>query len=649
MRKWIIIFILLLPLLAFTQFISKEEAVEILTQIETKNHPNSDNLFITNELYDIDEHCLGTCEEIKYKKILTEQGRQNNFIYFYYDLDYSILEVNEIEIIKSDGKIIKFDPQELLIQKDPNFSGGSNIYSYSTKILTGTLPNLEIGDIIYTKSIEQINKARMPENFSTNFSLDNYREFAHKFMKIELPNSKQLYIHELNDHGFKYDYLSTEKDSLNIYEWTSKFNPLIIYEPEMELFNLFAHHIKITTIESWEDISRWYHELVDPHLITNLEIREKVKELTKDLTTREEKAAKIFYWVAQKIRYLGVDKEKERPGYEPHDVIFTYETRGGVCRDKAALLVAMLREAGIESDVILIASGNRLNKEAPVVWFNHAITVSYDKKGTPEFFFDPTDENTKDFLPNYEEDSSYLIASEKGETLKIIPVSDPKNNNSTVIIQLELDEKLNAKGKISYSFKGYSDTIIRSRFNRFTKQDYKNYFEKLISNLHPNATLVSYNFSDPQNKEEDMKLEIALTIPKYGRINEKNFFIQFDASKLDLHLLYKYIVSSPLKLSQRNYDFKFGGSFSFDIKYDLDFAQSIKKVSIPKLKQLNIHGFTTEFTSKFKKKHLSCHYHFENDQLHFKKEDFQNLKSELAKLTKYQDLYIIGEMKRSKK
>jgi hypothetical protein len=44
---------------------------------------------------------------------------------------------------------------------------------------------------------------------------------------------------------------------------------------------------------------------------------------------------------------MGLTPEKDRPGFEPHDVEITYGKKYGVCRDKAALLVSMLREAGL--------------------------------------------------------------------------------------------------------------------------------------------------------------------------------------------------------------------------------------------------------------------------------------------------------------
>jgi len=101
MRKWIfMLLIFFLTSIVSAEFLPKEEAIYILQKIEAENYPNSDNIFISNVLYELDKNCLGKSVDIKLRKILTEQGRQNNFVFFYYDADYTVLDVNEIEIIK---------------------------------------------------------------------------------------------------------------------------------------------------------------------------------------------------------------------------------------------------------------------------------------------------------------------------------------------------------------------------------------------------------------------------------------------------------------------------------------------------------------------------------------------------------------------
>ncbi len=361
------------------------------------------------------------------------------------------------------------------------------------------------------------------------------------------------------------------------------------------------------------------------------------------MTTRQEKAAKLFYWAAHNIRYLGVDKEKNRPGFEPHDVTYTFETRGGVCRDKAALLTAMLREAGIGSDVILISSGSRLNFEAPMLWFNHAITVSYDETGEPEFIFDPTDENTKDFLPKYEEDNTYLIASKEGATLKTTPISDPLINNSTVKIKLKIDENNNATGTIEYLFSGFSDTVIRSRLSRLNKYEFNKTVSKFVSSLHPNCKLVDFVYVDPANMEENLKITAEIKIDDYIATFGEKIFIPFEPSRLKLNMVY-YWMMMPFDLSERKYDFQLMGAFSFDIDYEIEFSDELINPSIPQLESLDYSGFETAFSSQHTDNVMTFNYHFENNEIHFKKEQFQEIKQKLANLTKYENLYIIANI-----
>ncbi len=641
MKRFSLLLIILFPILLSAQFIPREKAIKILEEVKSEKYPNSNEIFVTNDITDLNKNCTGTETIEEYKKVLNENAKRNNSLYFYYDTNYSKLKVEAIQIIKKTGKIVNFDPQKVLKEKIYN-TGSMNIYSYSTKILTTTLPDLEIGDIVYTKYIRTMTKARMENNFFTAIDIQSYRKYLYNYEKIIVPKEIKLNIHELNKSDFPYEFSKKEQNNKVIYEWTIKNNPIIIYEPNMEDSNMFAHRIMITTLDSWEQASRWYYNLVEPHLAINQDIKDKVAELLSGVKGRKERAAKIFYWVAKNIRYLGVDKEKNRPGYEPHDVTYTFESRGGVCRDKAALLAAMLREAGFNANVILISSGSRLDPRAPVVWFNHAITAMYDENGNTEFIFDPTDENTKDFLPKYEEDSSYLIASKEGTTLRVAPISNPKLNNATVDITLDLDKDMNATGSMNYKFSGFSDTIFRNIFASFTKQDYEKFLGRLASGLNPNAVMESFDYANSQNKDENMFCNLKIKIPHYATETKDYVFVPFDASKLNLHFLYNYVMK-PFSLTNRKYDFKMAGAFSFDINLKIKFAENIKNISIPKLENIDYKGFKVTLHSVITDNTIECNYHFENSKVHFKQADFIPLKAKLAKLTKYENLYIIGK------
>ena len=118
-------------------------------------------------------------------------------------------------------------------------------------------------------------------------------------------------------------------------------------EPDMPPADTVTQRVLVSTAPDWQTISRWYWKLSEPHYATTPEMKAKVDELVKGAGDDTKKIQAVFDWVSHEVRYLGITAEAEAPGYEPHDVAATFSRRHGVCRDKAALLAAMLRSGRI--------------------------------------------------------------------------------------------------------------------------------------------------------------------------------------------------------------------------------------------------------------------------------------------------------------
>ena len=63
---------------------------------------------------------------------------------------------------------------------------------------------------------------------------------------------------------------------------------------------------------------------------------------------------------------------------------------------------------------MLINVGTKRDAEVPDSFFNHAIVGVELKKGE-YVLMDPTDENTREFLPSYDFNQSYLVCRPEGE------------------------------------------------------------------------------------------------------------------------------------------------------------------------------------------------------------------------------------------
>lgn len=636
--KKIIAVLLASAAIIYAEYVPYDKAVDMLKSVKQSDFPNSNEVYISNKLDMLDKDCTGYVTSESYRLILNEEGKRDNSVFFYEDVNYDSLHVNLIKIIKVSGEVVDLDPKVLLKKQDA--PGWSNIYSNDAKMYAGTLPGLESGDIVYEKVTSYIKKQVMENNFFSTFSFEDHASYVSDHYELNIPENVEIFVHEVNKKDIPYDHDRKVSDGRVIYTWSKKNSQRLMWESGSEDWNFITHHLRITTVKDWAEISRWYYNIVKPHMEPSEEMKAKAIEITADAKTREEKASKLFYWVARNVRYLGVDMEKNRPGFEPHDVKYTFDTRGGVCRDKAALLTAMLRLAGIGSDVILISSGSRLNPEAPMLWFNHAITVSYDDKGEPEFIFDPTDETTKDFLPKYEEDNSYLIASEKGGTLRTTPVSPPEKNNSTINIYLKVNGD-DAEGKVEMRVNGLADTIARSIFSNYSDHETRTFITRMISGINSGADVEDIKYTDPKDFSGDITVNAKVKIPGIITRTDGHVFIPFIAPKLNIHFLYGRVMST-FGLNDRKFDFQMGGTYSMDTNIIMEFDREISSISIPGTEDLDFMGFKTGLESKNDGKKLEVSYHFESSQIHFKKEDYLPLKLKLSALSSANNLYMIG-------
>src|SRR5437588_447106 len=219
-------------------------------------------------------------------------------------------------------------------------------------------------------------------------------------------------------------------------------------------------------------------------------MKKTVAELTASATTDLDKIKALFYHVSKKIRYMGLTPEKDRPGFEPHDVRLTFENKYGVCRDKAALLVAMLRAAGLNSYPVLVSVGSKKDADVPEPFFNHAIVGVELKKGE-YVLMDPTAENTKELLPSYECDQSYLVSRPEGDKIRTSPIIPAEENMMRVKTTATLSADGALAGRCELWFDGINDNEYREMFSRMKPDDKQRFFESNLKRAMPGAKLKS--------------------------------------------------------------------------------------------------------------------------------------------------------------
>jgi uncharacterized protein DUF3857/transglutaminase superfamily protein len=482
-------------------FIERGKVMQAIKKVNREKYPDADSVLV-RDVQKVTYQADGTSIEFDefYQKILTEKGKRGAGVFTeYFNRSYGKVSILAIEIIKPDGKTIKIDlAKNSKVMISPG-QMGSNIYNPNAKILSVTVPGVEIGDTMRYFVQRIVFTPRMKNIWTNMYVLQSTTPVIYYNIVVNGPKSRPLKKHLVKD-PIK-DSSSFNKKEVGdriIYNWTFRDIPRIFPEPKMPAYYMHAQRLLLSTAGSWSEISKWYDKLCAPHLTkTTPAMVKKVAELIKGLKSDKEKIEAIFRFVSNKIRYMGLTIETTAPGYEPHDIDLTFKNRYGVCRDKAALLAGMLRLADIKAYPVLIMAGTKKDKEVPNNIFNHAITCAVTKEGKT-VLMDSTDETTKDILPAYLSDKSYLPAKPSGSDLLTSPIVPASDN----LLQADTTGELLKDGSLTavteLKFKGINDTMYRGAFSRWKTERIKQFFAARLKSLMPGAKLSSFKIT-PEN------------------------------------------------------------------------------------------------------------------------------------------------------
>ncbi len=570
-------------------------------EITAEKYPDADTVIVNDKIetvYQADGTYVTTDEE--WTKALTERGRRSlSTISIDYSLRYGKGEIVLVEIIGADGKARPVDFRSTLKEATDNSSTGANIYDPLDKTLSCAVPGLKVGETRHIITRREATKSRVKDSWASMELLESTVPIARASVRIDGPISRPLRsVAVRHPLGNVTQSVVTNGDRV-VWSWVASNSPQMFTEPSMPPYWTQAQHVRVSTVGDWRELSRWYWELSLPHLErTNAAMTNKVAEI-KAQKDGGDLVRRIYRFVSQEIRYMGLTMEDTSPGYAPHDVCLTFDNRYGVCRDKAALLVAMLRIAGFEAYPVLIsASKAKMDTEVPTPFFNHAIAaVKLDGKYV---LMDPTDESSRDLLPAYLSDCSYLVAHPEGETLLTSPVVAPEKNSVAVTGKGRLEKDGSLLIEYAMSFRGINDNAYRRALLTRKPEERRKFFEKLASSVAAGAELLRCEIfpKDLQDTESELKATILVKCPETLLRGETRDEMTIPSISSALGAA-NWLFEGRTALEKRKYPLKLLSTAQSSEKVEIDLAGAVGDAIVLPDEERMEGGYT--FTRSFKR------------------------------------------------
>ena len=252
-------------------------------------------------------------------------------------LPYWTVEVAKLEVIQPDGRTVPVDVAANSKESIDTSQMAENIYDPNNRVLSVNIPQLSVGDVVHVVAREVIHRSIMPDEFDDENIFEGASYIRHWSYVVHAPTNLPLVSIGLRDEipGTITSSTQTNGSSM-VYNWEVTNVPRMFDEPGMPPYDQVLQRLFVSTVPAWQDVSKWYWNLSLPHLEKfTPEMQQTNAILIANQPTDLDKVKALFYYVSKNIRYMGLTPEKDRPGFEPHDVSLTFEKKYGVCRDKA--------------------------------------------------------------------------------------------------------------------------------------------------------------------------------------------------------------------------------------------------------------------------------------------------------------------------
>jgi len=548
----------------FLSAIDKEEAVALL--VDEENEINEDNSSVSSV------HVI--------EKVLKEKGKDLAEVEIGYDSTYERVELEYARTITPSGKVVYAGAENIRdVTKYLNFPLYSN-----AKALIISMPSVDIGSIIEYKLKIYSSKLITNGNFSFIYRLREAFPLARANFKLTVPKKDKVnlkFFNETYSKGIDLNPAKEETEKSIIYSWKFKDISPIIPEEPMPSISIINPAIGISNFSSWEEIYKWWYALYKDKIALNKEVKDFTTNLIKGAKDDLEKAKRIYYFCSRNVRYVAV--EYGESGYEPHFANDIFVNRYGDCKDKAILLVAMMKEAGLKAYPVLIPTRDiyQVQKDFPCVNFNHAIAaLSYEGK---LIFMDATASTVSfsDIPLGDQERNVFVVLDDKYEI-----VTTPALGANAVTYELKIDIDANEDAVIDRKVTADGFFAAFQRYYlKYTHPDIiKADIQKRMVQISPFSKLIDYKTSDTNDFDKEAFLQYSFSAKKVlNPADGLRILPFFDDIDLD---------PSYAGKENRNFPIEFEGIYKKVSKIKINLPENLKVKFLPKTKEINTPWFT---------------------------------------------------------
>ena len=495
------------------------------TDVEKYKSYNQVTLFDSTDVF-MEESGLSYVNSHRLVKIINYAGaKANSVVKIDYDPQSAYVEIKKVVVYRSDGS------HEELSGKVMDYVAPARMIYWGASQKMLEVGHLDPGDAVEVWTFRKgFTYALLQADDDSRYIPPMKGHFYDivPFWSGQPVKEKVYRVNVLKNKNLQYKVYNGELSSAQsfdgdrvIYTFTKNDIMPIKREPAMLASNDVETKLLLSTSPNWEAKSMWFYGVNEDYgsFNTTPELKKKVRELLVGAKSEEDSIAILTHWVADNMRYSGISMG-EGEGYTLHNATMNFTDRCGVCKDKASLLIAMLRTAGFNAYAAMTMAGERIDR-IPADQFNHSVTVVQRRNGRYQLL-DPTwVPNVRELWSSAEQQQGYLMGLPKGADLAETPVSAPENHYVRITGKSELLADGTLVGEFTITAEGQSDAAVRSVFSA-RRSEWRRNVEMELTRVAPQAQITSVTYTDNDTYlKQPVKMTYKYRIPGYALVSDK--------------------------------------------------------------------------------------------------------------------------------
>jgi transglutaminase-like putative cysteine protease len=452
------------------------------------------------------------------------------------DPTYQSLTIHSLRVVRK-GKVIDQQPLAKITALPQETELWQRIYNgrYNINVL---LSDVRAGDVIEYEYTIHSQEKNFPGHYAASFSVGWSMPVLQQRIRLRYPAARAIRL-RLSDGGELPAALAV--GGMREFLLDKRDLTAIPADDERPAWSTPWPYLEATDLPDWAAVSRLTGPMYRVPMPAGAGVGRVVEQIRAEGGSAQQQALRALQYVQEHIRYTSISLG---PGaFRPTDPEIVLERRFGDCKDKALLLVTMLRALGIEADVALVnsAAGRILNEALPTPYaFDHAIVRAtirpavYWLDGTAAKQYAPLSTDTPaDF-------ERALLVHGSSRELETIPRPSAESQAREVTVTLDLRKGIQKPGKLDVTtrYRGALADRIRPSLNSGSREqrqaDYVNYWATYYPDLRvgrplsikddPSAGVLEvhehYVMAEPFRKNREGELELLLHADELYRYAE---------------------------------------------------------------------------------------------------------------------------------